>query len=75
MTTPGPTIWVLTREINEYDQDGEYYVKAFNHKPTHQELSSAGVPTTSLRHVLNGGGRTERYEHEWFHLREEEATA
>ena len=63
------SIWILTREINEYDQAGEYFVDAWNEKPTHQTLTLLGVPQNRLRHVLNGGGRVE-YEYEWFFLRE-----
>lgn len=68
-TEPKSSIWVLTREINEYDQDGEYFVAAWNEKPTHQMLTELGVPQNSLRRVLNGGGRVE-FEHEWFYLKE-----
>lgn len=63
------TIWVLTREVNDYDQHGEYFVDAWLDKPTHQTLTLCGVPQNRLRHVLNGGGRVE-YEYEWFYLRE-----
>jgi hypothetical protein len=63
------SIWVLTREINQYDQDGEYFVEVFRDKPTHQQLTANGVPTDRLRHVLNGGGR-EDFEYEWFWLRQ-----
>jgi hypothetical protein len=63
------SIWILTREINEYDQDGEYFVDAWLEKPTHEILSASKVPTNRLRHVLNGGGRI-GFENEWFHLKE-----
>ena len=63
------SIWILTREINEYDQDGEYFVDAWNEKPSHQLLTAAGVPQNRLRHVLNGGGRV-GFENQWFYLRE-----
>lgn len=63
------SIWILTRAINEYDQDGEYFVDAWDKKPTHQMLTLSGVPQNRLRHVLNGGGRVE-FEYEWFFLRE-----
>lgn len=32
------TIWVLTREHNEYDQHGEYFTAAFVEKPSLQQL-------------------------------------
>ena len=63
------SIWILTREINEYDQDGEYFVDAWLEKPTHQMLSALEVPTNRLKHVLNGGGRV-GFENQWFHLKE-----
>ena len=63
------SVWILTREINQYDQDGEYFVAVFGEKPHHTELTDKGVPQNRLRHVLNGGGRV-LPEYEWFHLRE-----
>lgn len=64
-------IWVLTQEFNDYDQHGEYYVKAFDHKPTHVELTANGVPENRLKHTLDGGGRTHYDDHSWYFLREE----
>lgn len=62
-------VWILTREVNEYDQDGEYFVAVFGEKPHHTLLTANGVPQEHLRHVLNGGGHI-GVEHEWFHLRD-----
>ena len=62
------TVWVLTREINEYDQHGEYFVAVFGSKPPPRLLRDNGVPRVALRHVLNGGGRISD-EYEWFYLR------
>lgn len=62
-------IWVLTREVNEYDQFGEYFVAAFPSKPHHSQLTANNVSQDRLRHVLNGGGRLGN-EYEWFYLRE-----
>lgn len=64
------TVWILTKEINQYDQEGEYFVAVFKDKPHHTQLTSHGVPQNRLRHVLNGGGRVDA-EYEWFFLREE----
>jgi len=71
------TVWILTREINEHDQAGEYFVEVFRDRPEHWQLSSLGVPTNRLRHVLNGGGRVTRMknghpnmDNEWFFLKE-----
>lgn len=30
-------IWVVTRAINAYDQEGDYFVCAFNRKPTFKD--------------------------------------
>lgn len=62
------TVYILTREINEYEQDGEYFVAVFAEKPHHTVISKLGVPTNRLEHVLNGGGRVD-YENQWFYLR------
>lgn len=63
-------VYVLTREINDYDQDGEYFVAVFSDIPKAAKLISLGVPQNKLRHVMNGGGRLE-YDQEWFWLREQ----
>lgn len=34
-------IWVLTRAINEYCKDGEYFVEAWDAKPTEEQLKTA----------------------------------
>jgi hypothetical protein len=62
-------VWILTKEYNDYDQYGEYFVAVFGNKPTHQQLTEAGVQTRRLRHTLNGGGRVD-FENEWYFLRE-----
>jgi len=62
-------IWNLTSEVNEYDQQGEYYVATFIKKPTREMLLSLEVPENLVNHVLNGGGR-QNFEDEWFHLRQ-----
>ena len=69
------SIWVLTREINNYDQYGEYFEGAWEVKPTHQMLTKLDVPCARLRHVLNGGGRPPADKHGnlddvWWFLRE-----
>ena len=79
--TKSPEVWILTREINEYNQDGKYFVAAFNGKPTIQRLAEVfgycGKENTRalnvmsaiafLEHVLQGGGR-QGTEDEWYHL-------
>ena len=63
------SIWILTREENQYDQYGEYFEAVYSLKPTHQQLTEVGIPTNHLRHVLNGGGRVND-ENTWYHLKE-----
>ena len=37
-------IWILTRSHNDYNQYGEYFVGAFMHRPTKQEIFSIVNP-------------------------------
>lgn len=60
-------MWILTREINEYDQDGAYFVAAWLNKPHHLQLHDVGVPYKYMNHVMNGGGR-KKTENEWHNL-------
>ncbi len=64
-------IWLLTYEINEYDQAGEYFLAAFSSKPTIADLDRKinGVRLEYLHHVYCGGGR-QNNEDTWYHLRE-----
>lgn len=68
------TMWILTCEVNEYNQEGEYFVAAFLDKPSKDALRYVlkwyGDATDSLLdHVLEGGGRIDS-ENLWFFLRE-----
>lgn len=65
-------VWILTREINVYDQDGEYFVAVFANTPTYAQLIECKVPQNRVRHTLNGGGRFIDTDNEWFTLREQE---
>jgi hypothetical protein len=65
---------VLTRQINEYNQDGEYFEAVLAEKPDYQKLEklllSMGMGGQEfIDHLLNGGGRR-GYEETWYHLRE-----
>jgi len=64
-------MWIVTSEVNDYDQYGEYFVCAFIEKPTKKQLTkSTGFTDESfLRHLLKGGGR-KKGEGEWYHLTE-----
>lgn len=64
------SVWVLTCEVNEYNQCGEYFVAVFKNKPTSIELTlDCDVDLKTAEHISNGGGRL-RVEHTWYFLRE-----
>ena len=61
-------MWIVTREINEYDQDGEYFVVAFDTKPTFRDLKKIlGFDDVTVGKLTRGGGR-QRSEDEWYNL-------
>ena len=64
-------VWVLTYEINEYDQDGEYFLAVFENKPTEDILAKyiPNATATTLKYILDIGGREDR-EYKWYYLRE-----
>ena len=64
--------WVLTEEVNDYNQYGEYLHSVFKVKPTIEEVKDVcGVDDSLANHILNGGGRV-NYEKSWYHLNEVE---
>lgn len=63
------SIWLLTRELHEYERFGEYFIALWRDKPDAWELVDEGVPYDETAHVLNGGGRVAD-EDEWWMLRE-----
>jgi hypothetical protein len=62
-------MWVITRSINQYDQDGDYFECVFDHKPTLEELTKFFGDENLAKHVQNGGGRIE-CEGTWYFLTE-----
>ena len=63
-------MWILTREINAYDQDGEYLEAAFLKKPTEDQIKRYLKYDWEVDWVLNqGGGRKSDYDNTWFYLR------
>lgn len=60
-------VYVLTRDINEYNQDGMYFVKVFAEKPNKQQLLAAGVPEDQANCLLQDKEYTE-YAYECFYL-------
>lgn len=78
----GQKIWVLTFEVNDHDQHGEYFKAAFAKKPTLGQLAEVmrgwGDLSTDvmaavafLERLLEGGGR-HKEEHIWYNLKEVE---
>ena len=73
------TVWVLTREINDYNQEGCYFVAVFAAKPTTIQMAEAlkgmvqgedlMTALAFVEHVRGGGGRRGD-ENEWYHLEE-----
>ena len=61
-------MWIVTRAVNEYDQEGDYFIIAFDHKPTIEELTVINGKALA-EHLLAGGGRRGT-EYEWYYLTE-----
>lgn len=71
--------WVLTRTINQYDQESDYLISVFVSKPSIKELIdffrknekelSIFISSALIGHIFNGGGRI-KHEDEWFYLTE-----
>lgn len=76
-------VWVLTREINAYEQDGAYFEAVFKTKPSlktlaeymqrqsHRVGDDVMAAVAFLEHLRAGGGRR-GVENEWFVLEEVE---
>lgn len=65
------TIWAVTKELNSYNQFGDYLVSVFDHKPTFQELKQLlpGEPDSTIDRLAVGGGRHGN-EGSWYYLTE-----
>ena len=65
-------MWVVTSEVNEYNQEGAYFMAAYITKPTFQQLRKLLTPAVSdatVGKLTRGGGR-EGAEYEWWNLHE-----
>ena len=62
-------MWVITRAINQYDQDGDYFECVFENKPTIEQLVKYFGNKKLAIHVLKGGGR-QNLEQSWYFLTE-----
>ncbi|MBT4081820.1 MAG: hypothetical protein HOE82_14530 [Gammaproteobacteria bacterium] len=66
------TVFILTEEHNEYNQYGEYFLKAYRNKPTFKQLKEQ-LPLESnvvVGKLTRGGGR-HGTEDVWYYLKEE----
>ena len=64
-------MFILTRELNEYEQDGEYFVAAYKRKPTYEMLEqviNANDVDEVVKYLLEDGGGRIRKEREWWNL-------
>lgn len=59
-------MWVITFAINEHNQEGDYFDRVFDYKPTKEELDKLGYDG---EHLLKGGGR-KGSENLWYYLSE-----
>jgi len=64
-------LFVITCEVNEYDQYGEYFVMAFAKRPVLGDLGNLTVDAMTKKHILAGGGRRGN-EEVWYNLCEVE---
>ncbi len=64
-------VWILTKEYNEYDQFGEYFIEVFANKPTLDQLTTLGIKESEAKHILEKNGGRRGVEDERYHLREE----
>lgn len=75
-------VWILTREENQYDQYGEYFVAVFKDKPSESQLteiltkygvdsySEGTVSEIDVRLLSQGGGRDSEDLDTWFNLKQ-----
>lgn len=49
-------VWVLTEEVNDYNQYGEYFLAVFKEKPTLEDLMSFDIPEDYAQSCLDTGG-------------------
>lgn len=64
-------MWVVTKAINEYNQDGDYLIAVYDHKPSFQELKTLLPNETDVTiGKLTRGGDRQNQEYEWYYLKE-----
>ncbi len=64
-------MWVLTKEYNMYEQQGEYFVAVYKDKPTFKQLKITlqSNDEVMLGKLTRGGGR-QNVEDLWYNLAE-----
>ena len=68
-------MWILTFEVNDYNQHGSYFVKAWKNKPSKINLATtllANDLNIPVDDVYNNIGRTERYQEIWCNFFEQQ---
>ena len=62
-------MWIVTRDINEYEQDGDYFVAAYHDKPSFKALKELlpGETDVNVGKLTRGGGR-QAWEYQWYNL-------
>ena len=60
-------VWAVTRSINQYDQDGDYFVGFFYEKPTAAQLANLTGRSVGYWEESPNGGR-HGTEDEWYHV-------
>lgn len=64
------SVWVVTSEVNDYNQHGSYLEHVFFTKPTVEDLMNAlPINGECAIHILTVGGR-KNLENTWYYLTE-----
>ena len=71
------TVFILSRQHNDYDQYGEYFVAWFHEQPTAADIKLAiinddesVVDEDTAEHIASGGGRRDKANEDiWWNLR------
>lgn len=64
------SVWVLTREDNEYNQNGTYFETVFFEKPYAEQIADfLGISEENACHIISVGGRMKN-EDSWWYLTE-----
>ena len=62
-------MYIITRAVNEYNQEGQYFVAAYNVKPTFKQLKELlNLDDVTTGKLTRGGGRQDN-EYDWYYLK------